>query len=277
MKKIAGIVVFLFAALIVNAQCPVSVQITASHPNPVCKNTDVTYTAVPTNGGAAPQYFWVINGDTVSTASFVVSSANFLYLELYMISSSGCPLDSAFSSYNLINVETNVEYTVIIEECNQPVADVQILNVTGDNPPFTYNFYTDAGDLGQQELYSDITVSSYPLVIQDGGGCVDTFWVDMTVLECPTPIPTEVITPNGDGNNDTWKIAFIDLYPNNEVYVFDRWGQRVYHKKGYDNTDGWDAKYVGTDMPVSTYYYIIKIKYEKQDELIFQGPISVFR
>ena len=82
MKKIAGFVIFLFSAFIVNAQCPVSVQITASHPNPVCKNTAVTYTAVPTNGGAAPQYFWVINGDTVSTSSFVISSANFLYLEL---------------------------------------------------------------------------------------------------------------------------------------------------------------------------------------------------
>ena len=70
----------------------------------------------------------------------------------------------------------------------------------------------------------------------------------------------------------------IEFYPENEVFIFDRWGQRVYHKNGYDNADGWDAKYIGVDLPVSTYYYLLEIKPENGgDDIILRGPISVFR
>ena len=62
-----------------------------------------------------------------------------------------------------------------------------------------------------------------------------------------------------------------------KVFIFDRWGQRVYHKKEYDNADGWQAKYVGGDLPVSTYYYILEITLEKSEDLVFKGAISVFR
>ena len=131
--------------------------------------------------------------------------------------------------------------------------------------------------MGQESLYLDVPVSSYPLVITDSKGCVDTSWIDMTVVECPPPKPTDRITPNEDGLNDMWRIHNIQFYPENEVFIFDRWGQRVYHEKGYDNLDGWQAKYLGSNMPVSTYYYILKIHLEKSDDIVFKGAISVFR
>ncbi|MCG8795915.1 InlB B-repeat-containing protein [Tenacibaculum finnmarkense] len=66
-------------------------------------------------------------------------------------------------------------------------------------------------------------------------------------------------SPNGDANNDTWVIQNIDRYPNNTVKVFNRWGKKVYYKKGYQNT--WDATATdtGTKLPVGSYIYIINL------------------
>jgi len=64
-----------------------------------------------------------------------------------------------------------------------------------------------------------------------------------------------VITPNGDGKNDTWKVENIDMYPNNTVKVFDRSGKIVFEMKGYDNS--WGGTFRGSVVPEGAYYYII--------------------
>jgi len=64
-----------------------------------------------------------------------------------------------------------------------------------------------------------------------------------------------VITPNGDGKNDTWKVENIDMYPNNTVKVFDRSGKMVFEMKGYDNS--WGGTFRGSVVPEGAYYYII--------------------
>lgn len=259
-----------------NAQCIIFTQMSANPANPVCKGETVTFN-ITSNIGGFSSYIWIVNGDTVSTNPSISSNINGAHVEVYAVSDT-CGNGTFYVDAYIVNVEMQADYTVIVEECNQPVADVQIGEITGTGQePYTYNFYTTNGNLGQTDFYTDVPVSTYPLVIEDANGCIDTTWIDMNVYECPPPAPTQVITPNEDGYNDTWLINFIELYPDNEVFIYDRWGQRVYHKKGYDNLDGWDAKYVGQNMPVSTYYYILKINFKKQDEKVYNGPISVFR
>jgi len=68
---------------------------------------------------------------------------------------------------------------------------------------------------------------------------------------------TNLISPNGDGKNDTWVIRNIDKYPNNLVRVFDRFGRMVYSASNYNN--GWDGIYQGALLPEDTYYYIIEL------------------
>ena len=89
-----------------------------------------------------------------------------------------------------------------------------------------------SGSQGQKDIYYDVAISSYPLIVTDAIGCIDTTWINMEIDECLPVKPAGGITPNDDGINDTWKIFNIKSYPNNEVFIFDRWGQRVYHKVG---------------------------------------------
>ena len=85
-----------------------------------------------------------------------------------------------------------------------------------------------------------------------------------------TPIVTQAqcftifneFTPNNDGLNDVFFIECIENYPNNNVKVFNRWGNQVFEMNNYDNS--WDGTSMGTatinareKLPVGTYYYLI--------------------
>jgi len=61
------------------------------------------------------------------------------------------------------------------------------------------------------------------------------------------PIPN-VITPNGDGNNQYFRLP-PSCAP--QLQLFSRWGQRVYETAAYQND--WDA----TGHPAGTYYYLL--------------------
>ncbi len=66
-------------------------------------------------------------------------------------------------------------------------------------------------------------------------------------------------SPNDDGQNDTFYIDCITQYPDNQLEIFNRWGNLVYYKKGYDNT--WDGKADGSakTLPEGTYFYVLDL------------------
>jgi gliding motility-associated-like protein len=82
-------------------------------------------------------------------------------------------------------------------------------------------------------------------------------------------VPTEVLeynllTMNGDGKNDNFKVDCITRFPNNNVKIFNRSGVLVYEADGYNNNDvvfegiGKNGVYpAGNELPVGTYFYIV--------------------
>ena|GEM_PF-2178594 len=73
-------------------------------------------------------------------------------------------------------------------------------------------------------------------------------------------------SPDGDGINDTWTIRG-DLnqnYPNNKIYIFNRWGVSVFESKGYQNN--WNGSNNSnssgnrsSNLPVGTYFYVLDL------------------
>jgi len=78
------------------------------------------------------------------------------------------------------------------------------------------------------------------------------------------------ITPNGDGENDTWKIRDIEAYPDVTVFIYDSAGQPVFRsKQGYEP---WDGTFNGQQLPMGTYYYVIDLN----DGIhIYKGAITI--
>jgi gliding motility-associated-like protein len=69
------------------------------------------------------------------------------------------------------------------------------------------------------------------------------------------------LSPNGDGNNDIWWVEGLEKFHDNEVLVFNRWGDKIIELRNYDNDNVfWDGNNTkGKRVPDGTYYYIIKI------------------
>jgi gliding motility-associated-like protein len=83
-------------------------------------------------------------------------------------------------------------------------------------------------------------------------------------------------TPNGDGYNDTWHIPHAADYGDRiEVEIFNRWGERIFHSRGYGADQEWDGKFKGKDLPIGTYYYIIKIHDTSYEPLT--GAVTIIR
>ena len=74
--------------------------------------------------------------------------------------------------------------------------------------------------------------------------------------ELPFAIPGG-LSPNGDGNNDSWDIQGLVDFPDASVTVFDRWGQKVYSGTAQD--PAWDGTTNGRECPTADYYYILDL------------------
>lgn len=113
-------------------------------------------------------------------------------------------------------------------------------------------------------------------VENDCGVFTDDIFI--SVVRCTDPPSFTIkiantLTPNGDGDNDTFFIENIWEYRDNYLQIFNRWGTRLYEQNGYSNE--WDGTYQGKDVPMGTYYYVLELN--DNDRQVFKGSISVIR
>lgn len=72
-------------------------------------------------------------------------------------------------------------------------------------------------------------------------------------------------SPNGDGVNDLFVIENIEEYPNNELCIFNRWGNRVFQVTNYQND--WDGTWESsTVLPDGTYFYVLDVEIDSSTE-----------
>jgi gliding motility-associated-like protein len=110
----------------------------------------------------------------------------------------------------------------------------------------------------------------YTLTVAGEGGCVNSS--SMLVKILPNPLIPNAFSPNGGGLNETWGIKFINLYPDCDVKIFDRFEQLIFHSIGYKQP--WDGTFKGQLMRIGIYRYLIDTKKQKN---IFKGTEALIR
>ncbi len=139
------------------------------------------------------------------------------------------------------------------------------LNVLGGVPPFNIVWSTGASTTANFSAINGLSGGTYLVTVTAGNGASKTDSVIVLEGNCLTTFHIySGITPNGDGMNDDWHIDDIELYPNNSVMIFNRWGDLVWDGVNYDNTTVvWKGtNKAGKPLTDATYFYIVKVNDE---------------
>ena len=128
---------------------------------------------------------------------------------------------------------------------------------------------------------TDVTVPDFGLYTFAYEGCDEISSISIG-FECPLVFPN-VITPNGDNNNDIFFIRNLntEIYSQSIMTIYNRWGLVVYSKAGYGiDNEWWDGNttYENRAVTDGVYYYILEIFNNVTEELEkHTGELNVFK
>lgn len=145
---------------------------------------------------------------------------------------------------------------------------IEIFNILGCAPNAVSGQYQviikSVDDTLTQLGHDTLSSGDYNVVIIGNNGCVyaTTIFVGLDSDEDCLLKFYSGITPNGDDKNDVWWIDNIEMFPENTVQIFNRWGNEVWSGTNYDNDEVlWEGiNNIGVEMPDGTYFYVAKIE-----------------
>ncbi|MFS4483106.1 gliding motility-associated C-terminal domain-containing protein [Hyunsoonleella sp. 2307UL5-6] len=241
-------------------------SINSSLGNPYCSgNGPTTLSAI--NGLA---YQWFKDGETIEGATNQMYQTNEAGLYNVTIDLDNC---TASASIDLVTTdftsEIDVDETNILESGESLFVNV---TTTAVNPEFQWylNEVLIAG--ANQDTFEVLQQGNYKVKISQTQGCNASQDISFSVSE-PFPdvakIPN-VITPNGDGINDTWVIpqAFVSG-TNTQVTLINIQGKVVFDTSEYQNN--WPQNELDFKDVNLVYYYIIKTP----NQQVKKGSITV--
>jgi len=122
---------------------------------------------------------------------------------------------------------------------------------------------TQVKEQGRVENYAEVEAAQTDPDVTNNSATAVT---NVVALRIPN-----IFTPNGDGINDFFEIVGLELFPENELYVFNRWGAEIYHKQNYQSD--WN----GQNLNEATYYYVLRVRMETGNWENFKGYITIKR
>jgi gliding motility-associated-like protein len=235
-----------------------SVTIAASTTT-ICAGTDVSFTASPVNGGPSPKYQWQVNGRNLGSDNPVFTTADLAngdMVNCILTSSLSCSVPAAAQNQVVMTVNANPTVVMMpdtIIALGQSV-DLQA-GVTG---PVTSYQWTPTLGLNNANAATPVATpdntTTYQVIAHTAAGCMAGGKVTVGVFKA-IRMPS-AFTPNGDGNNDLFRIPPSLSVKIKAFAVYDRWGERVFFTK--NSTTGWDGYTGGQPQPTGTYVWMIE-------------------
>jgi gliding motility-associated-like protein len=140
-----------------------------------------------------------------------------------------------------------------------------------DNQPDFVHFTRANTTEFRAAVGQDAFKHQYIIKAVEAGGQVMS-WSNALQLEFTHPLSIpNVFTPNSDGVNDTFAIDKLELYPDNELIVYNRLGKEIFRKQGY--TGEWN----GNADPAGVYFYQLTVANQNKSRKLYKGWLTLLR
>ena len=232
-----------------------------TNPSDPCSFVLASQTATPSSAWLAAD----CDGDGVTNGQELLDGTNPLNPCSYVASSQTLTTSSQWSAADcdgdgVTNGQEIIDGTNPNDPCSAIPSSITL--------PLSQDFLN--GDCDGDGLSNELEIGPNPNEPFDpnGNGIPDYLEVNN---HTPSDDDLEIfnlVTPNGDGDNDLFVIRNIERYPENGLEIYNRWGVKVYSVDGY----GQDSKFFRgisegrvtvnqvSELPVGTYWYILKYK-----------------
>lgn len=241
----------------------------------VCPETPTSFTAYLSNCTDTSDFSWYVNGTlTAVTQSSLWITSSLQDGDVVSVDCSCfdvCPqsLTYAYSAVTVdpLTVDAGPDYTI------QAGGSVQITGTSN----------------GTDFMWSPTQTLNTPYSITTYASPEETTVYTLTALNTNCSLSDEMtvfvsnnldipgsFSPNGDGHNDKWVIDGIGFYPDAQVIIYDRWGQKIAEISGYSLIKAWDGTNKGKPVSDGVYFYSLDLR-QNNDTKPLKGSITVIR
>ena len=158
---------------------------------------------------------------------------------------------------------------------NNELTDLKNYSTPG-GMSYLWNFGDGSQDTAFEPQHQYSTEGSYTitLIVETKEGCKDTTSNPIKYRnQLKIFVPT-AFSPNGDGVNDFFKIAYLNL-SNFNVFIYDRWGNKLYQSQ--DPNFRWDGSLEGSPLQEGVYTVYLKGIGSKGEQVEYSGTVTLIR
>lgn len=219
----------------------------------------ITLSAGVLNGSPSSfTYDWFRNGTDLNLNTSQISVNEVGNYSVTVTHPSGC------SSSRSITVEASNIATITnisVQEASNNNSITITISGEGD-----YEYALDNGIYQDSNNFMFLSPGFYTVYVRDKNGC-GIITEESAILGFP-----KFFTPNGDGDNDTWKpLGISQKNAGMRVLIFDRYGKLL---KEIDANDyGWDGQLNGQNLTSTDYWYLAILTNGKE----YRGHFALVR
>ena len=191
----------------------------------------------------------------------------------------GCLWEDTIEIFNPTEFVVNIGEDVIVE-----LGDSIRVNPISSLPVSSFTWrpdnFLECPDCWDQLIYPTESIV-YTLNAETEEGCTASDQLSITVVKERSLFIPNIFSPNGDGNNDIFRVYSGDgVEQINDFRIFDRWGALVYEAKNLSpevEDFGWDGRLKGREMTQGIYVYFLEVVYIDGKSEIIRGDVTLMR
>ena len=217
-------------------------------------------------------FTWIFgDGDSsnLENPSHIFTSPGLYNVKLFAESNNGCTdsIEKVVEAFSLPSVYAGSDTSV------SKGYEVQLMSLVPGGINFNWNPIDGLNDNTIfNPVASPLVSTNYVLEATDINGCKNTDTLEITVINDFKLLVNNIITPDGNGQNDFWIIENIDAQTTAKVHIYNKRGGLIYSSNNYQND--WNGFYGNDELPDGTYYYVINFS---DSQSIYRGSITLLR